>query len=276
MDEHLDHGTNIIGIMPQLILALPFLLGFIVYILALIIRKGKYTQWPVYRTVCWITGISLAITAVIGPLAERSHVDFTAHMLGHLFLGMLAPLLMVLAAPMKLMMGALNVPQARRLSKLLKTLPVRFVTDPIVASLLNVGGLWILYTTDLFAAMHESSFLHVLIHLHVFLAGYLFTLSMIYIDPVGHRTSYVYRSIVLIFALAAHGILSKYIYANPPTGVAQSQAETGGILMYYGGDAVDVIIIFILCLQWYKASRPRISTRGGSVGTVRSLPLSGL
>ncbi len=51
--------------------------------------------------------------------------------------------------------------------------------------------------------------------------------------------------------------MSKYIYAQPPKGVPIEQAEIGSMVMYYGGDVIDAIIIFILCLQWYKAVRPR-------------------
>jgi len=58
--------------------------------------------------------------------------------------------------------------------------------------------------------------------------------------------------------LAAHGMLAKYIYAYPPNGVTITQAERAGMLMYYGGDAIELILIFILCFQWYKSSRPRL------------------
>lgn len=106
--------------------------------------------------------------------------------------------------------------------------------------------------------MHGNSLLHLVVHLHVFLAGYVFTISVLYVDPVFHRKSFIYRAIILIIALAGHGILSKYIYAHPPEGVPIAQAEIGSMVMYYGGDVIDAMIIFILCLQWYKAVRPRI------------------
>ncbi|MFC0560164.1 cytochrome c oxidase assembly protein [Halalkalibacter alkalisediminis] len=258
MHDHFHHGNHVISTLSQFLLALPFLLGLMVYLLAVVFSNRKYKKWPVYRTICWVVGITLVLFTVAGPLAEQAHTDFTIHMLGHLFLGMLGPLIMVLAAPMTLFMRILPVIIARRVSRLLKHAFFRVVTDPIVASLLNVGGLWILYTTDLYSAMHHSFILHVLVHMHVFLAGYLFTISMINVDLIPHRTSYVYRSIVLVLAIAAHGILSKFIYANPPTGVSPSQAELGGMLMYYGGDVIDIIIIFILCSQWYRDSRPKM------------------
>lgn len=107
--------------------------------------------------------------------------------------------------------------------------------------------------------MQQNIFLHLIVHLHVFLAGYFFTLSMIYIDPAPHRVSFVIRAIVLIIVLAGHGILSKYIYAEPLPGVPATQAKIGSMIMFYGGDAIDVVLIYILCLHWYKATRPRMS-----------------
>ncbi|GAB6990096.1 hypothetical protein JCM16418A_21460 [Paenibacillus pini] len=59
-------------------------------------------------------------------------------------------------------------------------------------------------------------------------------------------------------ASAGHGILSKYIYTHAPTHVLKSEAESGGMLMYYGGDAIELILITLFCYQWYRASRPRI------------------
>lgn len=247
------HGAEII---PQLLLALPFVVALSLYILAAVISSKRHKPWPVYRTVCWIFGVLFAVIAVVRPLAHLAHKDFTAHMFGHLLLGMLAPLLMALAGPMTLLLRTLSVPWARRFSKILRSWPSRIVINPVITSLLNIGGLWLLYTSSLYALMHESMLLHLIVHFHVFLAGYLFTVSMIYIDPIPHRTSFLFRAIVFVIALAGHGILSKYIYANPPVGVPAEQAETGAMLMYYGGDMIDIMIIFILCLHWYRAARP--------------------
>lgn len=221
-------------------------------------RKSHLSRWPWSRTVCWITGILAALLVMAGPLAEAVHTNFTSHMLGHLLLGMLSPLLLVLSSPIKLFLRALPVPAARRVTKFMrKSKYVQFITHPVTASILNIGGLWLLYTTSLFQWMHENFWLYLLVHAHVFLAGYVFTSAMIYIDPVSRRFRYVYRSVVFILALAAHQILSKFIYAYPPDGVPREQAEAGGMLMYYGGNVVDAIIIYMICLEWYRFARYR-------------------
>lgn len=251
------HNTHFL--LTDLLFGIPALLAIGFYIGAVIItnRRGRLRKWPWLRTVSFVAGVLFAAAALIGPLARQSHTDFTAHMAGHLLLGMLAPLLIAMAAPMTLLLRTLNVHWARKLSRLLQSSYVGFFTHPIVASVLNIGGLWILYTTNLYAAMHANIWLHIIIHIHVFLAGYVFTISLIYIDPVFHRFSFTYRTVVFIVALAGHGILSKFIYAYSPAGVSVEQARTGAMLMYYGGDAVDLLLIFILFKQWYQSVRLR-------------------
>ncbi|MGE7121988.1 cytochrome c oxidase assembly protein [Peribacillus sp. NPDC046944] len=254
-DEHMHHITS--GPASGLSLVILLVIILVLYIAAMILSNRKHKKWPLYRMFFWVFGVTCAAASVIGPIADRGHMNFTAHMVSHLLLGMLAPLLMVLAAPMTLLLRTLKVPHARRLSRLLKTWPVRILSNPITASTLNIGGLWVLYTTELYAAMHQHASLYLLVHIHVFLAGYLFTASMVYIDPAPHRFSFVFRCIIFVLALAGHGILSKYIYANPPIGVMSHQAESGAVLMYYAGDAIDLVLIGLLCFQWYKTARPR-------------------
>jgi len=251
------HMHHIDGTIPQLILALPFTLALVIYIVCAVISTYRGKSWSLYRTSTWIIGVFCAALAVVGPLANETHMNFTVHMLNHLLLGMLAPLLMALAAPVTLVLRTLNVTSARQLSCILRSRPVRIISDPVVASLFNVGGLWIIYTTNLYMVMQQNPVVHIVLHMHVFLAGYLFTASIIYIDPTPHRTSFTYRAIVLVMALAGHSILSKHIYAHSPSGVSAVQAETGGILMYYGGDAIDLVLISIFCFQWFRAARPR-------------------
>lgn len=252
--HHVPHASELPN---DLLLALPFVLAVLIYLLLGLLSNQRHKQWPIYRYIFWVFGVLSAAAAIIGPIAELAHKNFTAHMVGHLFLGMLAPLLLSLAAPMTLLMRNLGVRYARKLSRMLKSFPVGVYCHPIAASILNIGGLWVLYTTELYTAMHYYPLLQMIVHLHVFLAGYLYTISIIYVDPIAHRYSFIFRAIVLILSLAAHGILSKYIYAYPPAGVPIEHAQAGGMIMYYGGDLIELGLIFLFCRQWYRAARPR-------------------
>ncbi|MEV4701721.1 cytochrome c oxidase assembly protein [Actinoplanes sp. NPDC049316] len=233
-------------------------------------RRGRW--WPPGCTTLWLGGLATAAVALTGPLAREAHHDFTAHMAGHLLLGMTAPLLLVLAAPVTLALRALPARQARGLSRILRSLPVRVLTHPVTAGVLNAGGLWVLYTTGVYREMGQHPWLHVLVHVHVAATGYLFTAAIIGVDPAPHRPGPRTRAAVLIAFLAAHAILAKHLYAHPPAGVPAAGGRTGAELMYYGGDLADVALIVVFCLQWYRSTDPRRRSAAGPRIPAHRLP----
>jgi len=249
-------------------LLLPLTVFLVMYVAAAI-KQGQ--KWPHYRTILFSCCFLCVAISTMGPLAILSHVDFKIHMICHLLLGMVAPLLLVLAAPMTLLLRTLPVNLARRLSKVLKSFPFQLFTHPVVAAILNIGGLWLLYTTNLYGQMHEYPLLHFIVHFHIFMAGYLYSLSMISMDPMPHQFPFLFRAIVLVCALGGHGILAKYIYAHPPTGVSTIQGEIGGMIMYYGGDGIEIVVIYLLCQKWFGSSRFHNGKKGRrqkALGTV--------
>ncbi|MDN7227686.1 cytochrome c oxidase assembly protein [Planococcus sp. N064] len=254
------------GIQPEISaaafgVALLLLTVIVVYLHAAIQSRNKFKRWPAYRSVFWISGVFSIAVSLVGPLANQAHHNFIAHMSTHLLIGMLSPLLLVLASPMTLLFRSLSVASARKVTRFLKSRPVYLLSHPFTAATLNIGGLFLLYRTDLFFLMHKHILLYGLVHFHLLAAGYLFTASIIYIDPVAHKASFQLRAVVLVSALAAHGILSKLIYASPPQTVPKSEAEMGGMLMYYGGDAIDAVLITIFCYQWFVFARPRLTVQ---------------
>ena len=138
---------------------------------------------------------------------------------------------------------------------------VRVVSHPLVCGSLNLLGLWLLYSTALLALSQHTPWLHLVVHGHVLLFGYLFTAAVVGVDPDPHRGSYVVRSVVLVLFAAGHAILAKRIYAQPPVGVPTDQAERGAMIMYYGGDVVELLVIALLCSAWYAATAPRVARR---------------
>lgn len=254
INHHMNHENsgNI-----HFILISASLIAIYVYIHAAQLSSKIYRKWPIYRYGCFMAGILCVTLTITDPLAGLSHMDFRAHMISHLLLGMLGPLLIALSSPLTLFLRSIYISWARRISRVLKSRFFQFLTHPVTTSTLNIGGLWVLYTTNLYVAMQHHFLLHIIVHFHIFTAGYLFTISMIYTEPTPHRHSFMYRAVVMVLAFAGHGILSKYIYAHPPDGVSSVQGQIGGLMMYYGGDVIDLALIFVFCLQWFYATRPR-------------------
>jgi len=197
----------------------------------------------------WLLGIGTAVAGVAVWSLGGAH-DLRLHVVGHLLLGMVAPLLLATAAPVTLALRALPREHARTLGRLLRRRPLAVLTHPVVAALLDVGGLWLMYRTALLSEVSP-----LLLQAHMLLAGYLFAGALIGPDPAPHRPGLVVRAGVLVAAVAAHDVLAKLLYATPPPGVPVAQAEAAGLLMYYGAAPVHVALFVLLGREWLAEQR---------------------
>lgn len=219
--------------------------------------SARSGDWPLHRALLFSAGVAVVLATVLNPLAARSHQDFTALALSHVLAGMLGPLLLVLARPVSLALRTLAAVPARQLARVLRCRLLRFLTFPVLAAVLSVGGMFVMFRTGVFTAMQESLPVHWLVTFHLVAAGYLYTAALVGRDPMPHRTGFGLRAAVLVSAAAAHNILAKTLYADPPAGVPQASAETGALVLYYAGGVVELALVFLLCRHWYASSRPR-------------------
>ena len=220
-------------------------------------RSVRAAHWPARRTVLFVLGIALALVTVLGPLPALAHADFTWLALSHVVAGMLSPLLLVLSRPLTLALRVMDKGPARRTVRILRSPPARFLAHPVTAAVLNFGGMYLMFRTPLFEAMRTYTPVHWLVTFHVVAAGYLWTAAPIGRDPNPHRAGLRLRAGVLVLTAAAHNILAKSLYAQPPAGIPSREAEAGAIAMYYAGGAVELAVMIVFCLQWYRRSTPR-------------------
>lgn len=240
----------------ELPMALAALMVAVIYVLAAGRLRRRGDLWPRWRDASFTAGSIATAWAAVG---RPPGGPFTGHMIQHLVLGMGGPLLLIVARPLTLALRALPPGLVRRaLPALMRFAPARWLVFPPLAALLNVGGLWLLYRTELFAAMADQPWLHGVVHAHVLAAGLLFTFAVCQLDPVRHRWGVVVRGAALLAAGAAHGVLAKILYAQPPpgTGFTNADLHKGAQLMYYGGDAVGAALALVLGMGWY-AKRAR-------------------
>jgi len=176
----------------------------------------------------------------------------------------------VAAAPVRLALGSLPTTAARRLSAALRSRPVRVLSHPVVAAVLNVGATVALYLTPLHEHAARSTALTAVVLLHFVLAGWLYTWAIAGPDPAPHRPGLPLRLGVLVVAAGAHAALAKVLYARATESHhhGTTHAEAGAQLMYYGGDGAEVLLAVMLLAGWYRRTRPRglsrpLRARGG-------------
>lgn len=247
---HGASGTD--GVLFALFVLVP-LAGLAAYGLA----AARDRRWSHRRTASFALGIALVIAATSPAVTAWAHADLRGHMIQHLLLGMYAPIALVLAAPMTLLLRTLPAAAGRRAVRLLGTAPARCLAHPVTAAVLDVGGMYLLYLTPLYALSLVTPSVHVWLHVHFVLSGCLFTWALIGPDPAPRRPGLPARLVVLGLAMAAHAVLAKmmYGYGFPRGPQVAGGTEAAALLMYYGGDLAELAIAGALFAAWFQRGR---------------------
>jgi putative membrane protein len=166
-----------------------------------------------------------------------------------------------LSAPITLAVRTLP-PAARRLVLgLVHSRAARALAFAPAVLALQLGGTYAYYLTGLFEAAEQHPWLHVAVHMHLFLAGCLLSWYLIGRDPMPARAGVRTRLAVLLVAAAGHDVLAKLMYARllPPGGGSPAQLRAGAQLMFYGGDLIEVALAVALLLPWYARTGRRLA-----------------
>ena len=185
------------------------------YIKGVVVLTKRGDKWPVGRTISFALAISAIDYATSGGLGVYALFSFEYHMIAHMVIGMIAPIGLVLSAPVTLALRTLplgRTPEERGVrGMLIALLHSRYsviLTNPITALALFDGSLFVLYFTDLFGNLMQSHAGHLFMNIHFLLAGFLFFHVIIGIDPNPKKIPYIVRIVVLFAAMSIHAFFS--------------------------------------------------------------------
>lgn len=185
------------------------------YVKGVLVMTRRGDKWPIGRSIAFGLGIAGIDFATSGGLGLYAHFAFSYHMVAHMVLGMIAPIGIVLGAPITLALRTL--PQGRNHTErgvrgtLLAALHSKlagFYTNPIVALAFFDGSLFALYFTGLFGGMMQSHVGHLFMSIHFILAGVLFFHVIIGIDPNPRRIPHLVRIVIVFAAMSIHAFFS--------------------------------------------------------------------
>lgn len=228
------------------------LLALSFYLMGVYQQRASRRKWSHWRTASFISGILVLLIALLPQIAAFAHHDLRGHMVQHLLVGMIAPLGLVLGAPVLLILRSAPRSFSRQLVIWLRSPFIRFISHPVTALMLNIGGMYLLYLTPLYVAVLESPLLHALVHWHFLVAGCLFTWAIAGLEPMPRRPSWRFRLTVLFISMATHAFLAKAMYAYGwPAGTGQSLevVQSAAKYMYYGGDLAELLLVIALFWQ---------------------------
>ncbi len=257
------------------------MLGLLIFVVALyikgvIILSRRGVKWPVGRTIAFAVGISAVDFATSGGLGLYSHFSFSAHMSAHMIIGMIAPIGIVLGAPITLALRTLPIgrdPQERGIRgsfiALLHSKLGKFYTNPIVALAIFDGSLFALYFTPLFGNLMQGHTGHFIMSLHFLLAGILFFQILIGIDPMPQKVPHLVKIIIIFAAMSIHAFFSISIMSASTlidggyfaqlerpwaTDLLEDQ-KLGGSIGWAMGEIPILLALLATFIQWSRADK---------------------
>ncbi|MGE0352521.1 MAG: cytochrome c oxidase assembly protein [Gemmatimonadales bacterium] len=223
-------------------------------------RRGHEAErpLPVWRVVCFVASCIVLLGSLNGPLHDLSdEYLFSAHMLQHLLLQLIWPILLLTGIPPWLLSPVFRPAWIRK--------PAVFLTRPVVAGLLFSLTIVAFHVPDLYDVMMQDHDMHILIHL-VFMATAVIMwwpvlspapevprvspgVQMLYLFLIGIPMQAVAAPISL-----ADSVLYRFYEEAPRVwGLTPLEdQQIGGLLMWVPGGLFLAGVIAVIFFRWAR------------------------
>ncbi|MER5366482.1 cytochrome c oxidase assembly protein [Streptomyces sp. NPDC002722] len=250
------------------------LLGIGLYAYAVLRLRRRGDSWPAGRIVFFVVGVLSIALVMCTKLNDYGMVMFSVHMVQHMVISMLSPILLLLGAPVTLALRALPVAGRGRtgprelLLKLLHSRYMKIITHPVFTIPLFIASLYGLYFTPIFDFLMGSKTGHIAMMVHFLAVGLVFFWPIMGVDPGPHRPGYVMRMLELFAGMPFHAFFGIALmmattpmvetYENPPASLGidalSDQGWAGGIAWAFS-EIPSVLVLIALVFQWYRSEQ---------------------
>jgi len=245
-------------------------------------RRGRGLALRRWEMMSFAVGWLVLALSLLSPLHEASEQLFSAHMVQHELLMVLAAPLLVLGRPMVVMLWALP-PRGRQTAAHLTRQPIvrviwGAVTRPFDAWLIHGLAIWLWHLPSLFDATLRSEFIHALQHASFLGSALIFWWSIIHVQ----RRSARGMSIVYLFTTAVHtGVLGAlmtfsrapwypaYATGAPIWGLTPiADQQLGGLIMWIPASIAYLVAALAIMRRWIHDSEWSVAERERAFSTV--------
>jgi putative membrane protein len=226
---------------------------------------ARVPAYPSVRRLHWFIGLAFVAVALASPIAVYEGSLFWVHMVQHLVLTMVAAPLLVLGAPVTLALRAAGPQRRRRLLRTLHSVPVRFLTHPVVSWSTFALVMWLTHFSQLYDLALENEPVHVAEHVVYLTAACLFWWPVIGLDPGAARLGWPGRIGYLVLAMPQQSFLGVAIHQAKeplyehyatlgrtwgPTPLGDQQLA--GTIMWVAGDFLFIAALVLAVLAWMR------------------------
>ncbi|MFK0023136.1 cytochrome c oxidase assembly protein [Streptomyces sp. NPDC090798] len=236
-------------------------------------RRGD--KWSAGRTIAFVLGVLTVMVVMCTRLNDYGMVMFSVHMVQHMVISMLSPILILLGAPITLALRALPVAATRGskgprelLLMFLHSRYMRIITHPAFTIPLFIASLYALYFSPIFDFLMGSKTGHIAMMCHFLAVGLVFFWPIMGVDPGPHRPGYLMRMLELFAGMPFHAFFGIALmmasapmvdtYKNPPASLGidalADQNAAGGIAWAFS-EIPSVLVLIALLFQWYASEK---------------------
>ncbi|MDT0451143.1 cytochrome c oxidase assembly protein [Streptomyces hesseae] len=250
------------------------LLGLGLYGWGVVRLRRRGDAWPWGRVVAFTLGVLSVALVMCTKLNDYGMVMFSVHMVQHMVISMLSPILLLLGAPVTLTLRALPAAGRGRkgprewLVALLHSRYMRIITHPAFTIPMFIASLYALYFTPLFDFLMETRTGHIAMMVHFLAVGLVFFWPIMGVDPGPHRPGYVMRMLELFAGMPFHAFFGIALmmasepmigtYMHPPASLgidALDDQKAGGGIAWAFSEIPSVLVLLALVYQWYRSEQ---------------------
>jgi putative membrane protein len=257
-------------------IVLPLVAGAVLYARGVIVlhRRGRDRSVRRWEVRCFSAGLLITALALMSPLHALSEQLFSAHMVQHELLMVVAAPLLVLGRPLVPMLWALSPRQRTRVGTIARSAAWRrfwrTISHPASAWLIQLAALWIWHLPRLFQATLDSESVHAAQHASFFLSALLFWWAVLHTARSSYGASVLYLFTTLLHSGALGALLTFSRTPWYPEYVARGAAWYGagmgaledqqiaGLIMWVPAGIAYLVAALLLLAAWMRQSEARV------------------
>ncbi len=239
-------------------------------------RHSPRPSWPLRATASWLGGVVVLLVSVHSSIEVYGHALLWVHMIQHLLLIMVVPVLLIWGQPIRL--GWRRAPRGRL---------ARWLTFPVLTLGLYTGVLVITHLTGFPELMATQPWAHHVEQALYLVSGYLLFLPLVGAEaspwPIPHIVRFALLGLAMgadtlvgvALMLTGHPLAPSTALMRPDWGPALLEDQNlSGAIMWVGGDVLMMLLMLAVVAQWSATgSRARL---GDWLESARRQSLAGI
>jgi putative membrane protein len=248
--------------------------GFLlfVYVDALLRGRRRGERLPGWRVALFASGIVLLFFTVSSAIDVYAMSLFWVHMVQHLLLIMVVPILLVLGHPLTVLRGSFGEAGQRRFDATMRSVPVAVLTHPIVGFGAYAAVIIGTHLTGFMDQMVAHAWLMTAEQGAYVVSGYLLMLPLLGREPIRWEVPYLPRFLLVLVAmvpdtvvgivlLQSNSVSFPAMFAMHPTwapGAIEDQQLAGGLMWAVGDGLMMVVGILVVAAMISDPQRSRV------------------